>query len=201
MKVIEARSHAHGVMPSDRKRPPDQSAQNALADRQRKNAALARKQPGHCNAANPGKRNEHRIRPMQRGKNRACNQRGARRTICCAHKAISCVGIQTYLLKQAKCHVAEKMFRRQQAIEGAVQTTESQTHKAKPEDEGHEHWRRAFWKCPCAAQSWLPAKRETQSTMTKWKPEAAKCTTQRRHRTQKPPAYSANGRKPWSSVC
>src|SRR5712671_3740892 len=136
MKVIEARSHAHGVMPSDRKRPPDQSAQNALADRQRKNVALARKQPGHRNAANPGKRNEHRIRPMKRGKDGARNQRSARRTVCCVEKTIGRVGIQSHLLEKAKCHVAKEMFRRQEMADGAVQTAKSQTHSTKPDDEG-----------------------------------------------------------------
>src|SRR6202171_885741 len=117
MEMIETRPHAHGMMPRDRKSPPNQTAQNGLPKSERKNVAFTREHPGHRDSADPGERNEYRIRQMKRGKDRTGFQGCAHRTLCCGEKAIGCVGIQPHLLEKAKGHVAKEVLQYQVLVE------------------------------------------------------------------------------------
>src|SRR5207253_6930577 len=99
------------MMPRDRKRTPNKSAQNSLADGERDDVALARKEPRHGNSTNEGKRNQDGIRPMKGSKNCAGEQRSKRRAIDCAEEPVRGIGIQSHLLEQAKRHVAKKTIR------------------------------------------------------------------------------------------
>src|SRR6266851_2340050 len=148
MERVEAGPHAHGVMPHHGKRPPHQSPQNALPESERKNVALAREQPGHRDSADPRERNENRIRPMKRGKDRTRNQGSAHRTFGCGEKTISYVGIQPHLLEKAKGQVAKEMFRNPVMVERSMQTTKNEAHDAKTNDEWHKDDCRAFGGIP-----------------------------------------------------
>src|SRR5260370_36768886 len=109
MEVIETRPHAHGVMPRDRKRPPNQSAENTLPNSKWNNVAIARKKPCHGDSSDESERNQHGIRPMKRGKNCSREQRGARRAARRSEKAVRWIGIQPTLLEQAKSHIPKKL--------------------------------------------------------------------------------------------
>src|SRR5882762_4198988 len=134
MEMIETRPYAHGVMPRDRKGPPNKTAQYGLAKSEGKNVALTREHPGHRDSADPGERNEHRIRPMKRGKDRTGNQGGAQRTFCCGEKA--------------KGHIAKEMLRNQVMFERPVQTTKNGPHEAKSNSKRSEQHCRAFGGIP-----------------------------------------------------
>src|SRR6266566_7652903 len=88
MEMIEAGTHAHGVMPRGGERPPHQCAENTLADGEGKNVSLPSEEPGHRDSTDPGERNENWIRPMERGKDRASHQRRQHGAIQCGEKAI-----------------------------------------------------------------------------------------------------------------
>lgn len=138
MERVETRPHAHSVMPRNRKRPPNQSAQNSLPNGERNDVAFARKEPGHRDSADKGERNQHGIRPMKRGKNCACQQRGARRAIRCSQEPVCQIGIQPHLLEQAKGHIPQKMFGNEEMVHGAMQCAEKDYRKAKPREAGSE---------------------------------------------------------------
>src|SRR5467141_1058640 len=138
MEMIEARPHAHSVMPRHRKGPPNQTAQNGLPKSEGKNIALTREHPGHRDSADPGERNEYRIRPMKRGKDRAGDQGCAHGTFCCSEKAIGCVGIQPHLLEKAKGHIAKEVLGNQVMVERPVQTTKNEPHEAKSDSKRSE---------------------------------------------------------------
>src|SRR2546430_2268709 len=111
MECVEAWSHAHGMMPRDRKRPPNQSAENALPNGKWNNVAIAGKEPCHGDSPDESERNQHGIRPMNRGKDCAGEQRGSRRGARRSEKPVRQVGIQPNLLEQAKGHIPKKMLR------------------------------------------------------------------------------------------
>src|SRR6266480_3544623 len=81
MEVIVTRPHAHGVMPRNRKRPPNQSAQNSLPDGEWNDVAIAGEEPRRGGSPDEGERNQHGIWPVKRSKNCACKQSGTRRAV------------------------------------------------------------------------------------------------------------------------
>ena len=109
MEVIVTRPHAHGVMPRNRKRPPNQSAQNSLPNGEWNDIAIAGKEPRHGDSPDEGERNQHGIWPVKRRKNCAYKQRGTRRAACCCKEPVRQIGIQPHLLEQAKGHIPKKM--------------------------------------------------------------------------------------------
>ncbi len=136
MESVEARPDAHGVMPRNRKRPPNQSAQNSLPNGERNDVAFARKEPGHRDSADKGERNQHGIRPMKRRKNCACEQRGAHRAIRRSQEPVRQIGIQPHLLEQAKGHIPQKMFGNEEMVHGEMHCAEQDSREAKPRDAG-----------------------------------------------------------------
>src|SRR5258706_2943808 len=148
MEMIETWSHAHGVMPRHREGPPNKTAQYGLPKSEWKNVALTREHPGHRYSADPGERNEYRIRPMKRGKDRTGYQGRAHGTFCCGEKAIGCVGIQPHLLEKAKGHIAKEMLGNQVMVERPVRTTKNEPHEAKSDSKRSEQHCRAFGGIP-----------------------------------------------------
>src|SRR5882672_1174257 len=121
MKVVEARSYAHGVMPRYRKRPPNYRSQNSLAGSERKDVAVAREKPSHGASANPSEGNQHRIGPMERGENRSRNQGSSSGAHVGCEEPVGDAGVQADLLEQAEEHVPKEAIRNEQVVERAMQ--------------------------------------------------------------------------------
>jgi len=96
-------------MQRNRKRPPNQSAQNSLPNGEWNDIAIAGKEPRHGDSPDEGERNQHGIWPVKCRKNYACKQRGTRRAACCCKEPVRQIGIQPHLLEQAKVHIPKKM--------------------------------------------------------------------------------------------
>ena len=137
--MIEPRPHAHCVVPRNRKRPPNQSAQNSLTDGERNDVALAGKEPRHSGSPDEGKRNQHGIWPVDHCKNCACKQRGRRWAACRSKQPVRQIGIQTHLLEQAKGHVSKKMPGNEEMLHGAMQRAEQDSREAKSTDARSEN--------------------------------------------------------------
>src|ERR1700694_1257424 len=99
MEMIESRPDAHCVMPRSWKCPPDQDSENAMADSERDNVALADEKPGHGYSANPGERHQDGIRPVQRRKDGSCYERSADAARRRSKQPIGQEGIQPHLLE------------------------------------------------------------------------------------------------------
>ena len=121
MKVIEARSDAHGVMPGDRKRPPNHRSQDSLSAGERKDVAFVREKPGHARAANPSEGNQNGVGPMERGENRSRNQGSSRGANIGSEEPIGDAGVQPDLLEDAEKHVPKEASRNEQVVERAMQ--------------------------------------------------------------------------------
>src|SRR6266849_6223744 len=137
--MIEPWPHAQTVMPSNRKRPPNQSAQNSLPDGERNDVAFARKEPRHGGSSKESERNQHGIRPVKRGKNCAGEQGGARSAVCCSKEPVCQIGIQSDLLEQAKRHVPKEMPGNEEMVHGAMQCAEQNSREAKSRDTGSKN--------------------------------------------------------------
>jgi hypothetical protein len=135
MERIKSRSHAHGVMPRHRERPPHQSPQSPLRNRQRNNVAVASEEPGHCCSPDERQRNENRIRPMEPSKDGAGKKTSADAIFGSRKKSIGEKGIQPYLLKQAKRHVTKEVFGDQKMAGRAMESTEK---KAQDTESRHQ---------------------------------------------------------------
>src|ERR1700732_1818965 len=139
MKVIETWPHAHGVMPRNRKRPPNHSAQNSLPNGERNDVAIAGKEPRHGGSPDEGERNQHGIGPVKRCKNCACKQRGSCSAARCSKEPVRQIGIQSHLLEQAKGHVSKKMPGNEEMLHGAMQRPEQDSREAKSTDARSEN--------------------------------------------------------------
>jgi len=108
MEGVEPGANAHAVMPGYREDPPDQCAQNGLADCKRENVAFAREEPAHGDAADESQRNENGIGPVERGKDAAGEKGCEARVFERIEKAIRQVRVQRNLLQQAESGVGEE---------------------------------------------------------------------------------------------
>jgi len=130
MKVVEARSDAHRMMPGDGKRPPNYRSQYSLADSERKDVALAREKPSHGASANPSEGNQHRVGPMESGENRSRNQGSSHGAHIGCEEPIGDAGVQPYLLEQAEKHVPKEALWNEQVADWAMQPTKKKSNDA-----------------------------------------------------------------------
>src|SRR5260370_14856948 len=100
------RTNAHGVMPGQRKCPPNQRTENRLPERERKHVALASKKPGHHHAAGERNRNQNRIRPVQRAEDGSGNEASLPAVRQSGEKTIGQIRLQRDLLQQTEREVA-----------------------------------------------------------------------------------------------
>ena len=138
MKVVEARSDAHRMMPGDRKRPPNYRSQYSLADSEWKNVPLTREKPSHGRAANPSEGNQHWVGPMERGENRSRNQASSRGAHIGCEEPIGYAGVQPDLLEQAEKQVPKEALRNEQVAGQAMQPTEKKSNDAQRNPERQE---------------------------------------------------------------
>ena len=124
--MIKAWPHAHGMMPGQRKSPPNHSAKNSLPNGERKNVAFLGEEPGHQNSPDPGKRNKDGIGPMEQSEKRAGQERGANGTFGGLEKAIRDERIQSNLLHQTEGHIAKETLGNQEMMEGAVRGSQKE---------------------------------------------------------------------------
>src|SRR2546425_12977378 len=123
-------TNAHGVMPGQRKRPPNQRTENRLPERKRKHVAFASKKPGHHNAARERNRNQNRIRPVQRAEDGSGNQTNLP-TICeGAEKTIGQIRLQRDLLQQTEREVAPEAAQGKQMRGKTVKRAEKESGEA-----------------------------------------------------------------------
>src|SRR2546427_13208822 len=123
MEVIVTRAYAHGVMPRDRKRPPNQSAQNSLPNSEWNDVAIAGKEPRHGGSPGEGKRNQHRIWPVKRRKNCACKQRGRRWALRFSKQPAHHLRSPSHLLVKANSARPLKMLQLEVMAYGVMQCT------------------------------------------------------------------------------
>src|SRR6266403_86325 len=138
MKVIEARSDSHRMMPGNRKRPPNYRSQNSLANSERKDVALACEKPSHRASANPSERNQHGVGPMKRGENRSRNQRSYRGARISCEEPIGDAGVQPDLLEQAEKHVPKEALWNEHVGDRAMQPTKKKSNDAQADPERQE---------------------------------------------------------------
>src|SRR5712691_7195939 len=99
------RTNAHGVMPGQRKCPPNQRTENRLTERERNHVALASKKPGHHHAAGERNRNQNRIRPVQRAEDGSGNQASLPDVRQSGEKTVGQIRLQRDLLQQTEREV------------------------------------------------------------------------------------------------
>src|SRR5437879_2631979 len=121
MKVIEARPDAHGVMPGNRKRPPNHRSQDSLSAGQREDVAFLCEKPGRDRAADPSEGNQNGVGPMERGENRSRDQRSCGGAYTGGEQPIGDIGVQPDLLEDAEKHVPKEASRNEQVVERAMQ--------------------------------------------------------------------------------
>ncbi len=90
------------MVPRYRKGPEDEGAENGLSEDQRKDVALAREEPAHGGAADPGERYEDGIRPMERREECPACDSCKIGIMKGAQQSIHGEGLQTYLLKMQR---------------------------------------------------------------------------------------------------
>jgi hypothetical protein len=99
------RPHPHRVMPRQRKRPPHQRPQQCLPHCQRQNIPLCCKQPRHRYSPDKRQGHQHRIRPVQRAKQRTRHHRRWPWLLKRRHQSVRQKGIESHLLQQTKRQV------------------------------------------------------------------------------------------------
>src|SRR5882762_7159196 len=135
MKVVEARSDAHRMMPGDRKRPPNHRSQYSLADSEWKNVPLTREKPSHGRAANPSEGNQHWVGPMERGENRSRNQASSRGAHIGCEEPIGYAGVQPDLLEQAEKHIPKEALWNEHVFYWAMPLTKKKPNDAQADPE------------------------------------------------------------------
>src|SRR2546428_7798142 len=121
------RTNAHGMMPGQRKRPPNQRTKNRLPERERKHVAFASKKPGHHDAAGERNRNQNRIRPVQRAEDGSGKQTSLP-TICeGAEKTIGQIRLQRDLLQQTEREVVPEAAKGKQVLGKTVKRAEKKS--------------------------------------------------------------------------
>jgi len=138
MEPVEARSHTHAVMPSHRKRPPNQRAQDALSNSEWNDVALPRKEPSHDGSSDEGEGNQQGIGPVERRKNSSSEKRSDRRAADYREKPVRQIGIHCHLLEQTKSHIPQEMVEIKVMAQRAMQRTEANSHEKKPYDTAGE---------------------------------------------------------------
>src|SRR5260370_22283685 len=124
------RTNAHGVMPGQRKRPPNQRTENRLPERERKHVALASKKPGHHHAAGERNRNQNRIRPVQRAEDGSSNQTSLPAVRQSSEKTIDQIRLQRDLLQQTEREVAPEAAKGKQMRGKTVKRAEKESGEA-----------------------------------------------------------------------
>jgi len=138
MKVVEAGSDTHRMMPDDRKRPPNYRSQDSLADSERKDVALAREKPSHGATANPSEGNQHGVGPMERGENCSRNQGGSGGANVGSEEPIVEAGVQPDLLEQAEKHVPEEAPWNEHVVDRSMQAIKKKSNDAQRNPEREE---------------------------------------------------------------
>src|SRR6516225_7072056 len=126
MKSPVARAHAHRMVPRQGKSPPYQRAKDCLAQCQRQNVSLLRKQPSHPYATDKRQRHQHRVGPVQRGENGPGSEGGVLRLFKRAQQAVVEKGIERDLLQEAKCEVSSEAPHTDQVCRQTVEHAEKQ---------------------------------------------------------------------------
>src|SRR5260370_5325526 len=124
------RTNAHGVMPGQRKCPPNQRTEDRLPERERKHVALARKKPGQHNATGKRNRNQNRIRPVQRAEDGSGNEASLPAVRQSSEKTVGQVRLQRDLLQQAEREVAPEAAKGKQMRGKAVKRAEKESGEA-----------------------------------------------------------------------
>src|SRR5712692_4706144 len=124
------RTNAHGVMPGQRKRPPNQRTENRLPERERKHVAFAGKKPGHHHAAGERNRNQNRIRPVQRAEDGSGSQTRLPTGRQSGEKTIGQIRLQRYLLQQTEREVVPEAAKGKQVRGKTVKRAEKNSGEA-----------------------------------------------------------------------
>src|SRR5260370_401152 len=133
------RTNAHGVMPGQRKCPPNQRTENRLAERERKHVAFARKKPGHHHAAGERNRNQNRIRPVQRAEDGSGNQTSLPAGRQGREKTIGQVRLQRDLLQQTEREVIPEAAKGKQMRGKTVKRAEKESGEADSQRKKSKH--------------------------------------------------------------
>ncbi len=157
VEMVEARSHAHGMMPGDRESPPNQSAKNPLPYGEREDIPLFREKPGHQNSANPCDRHKDGIRPVEQGEERAGDERNAHGVVNGRAETVRDERIQADLLQQAERHVAKEAPGNKKRPDGPVRAPEKKSRNDNCENTRQKDGGRAFGGGPEIIRA--PAKR------------------------------------------
>src|SRR5260370_26878136 len=121
------RTNAHGVMPGQRKCPPNQRTENRLPERERKHVALASKKPGHHHAAGERNRKQNRIRPVQRAEDGSGNEASLAAVRQSGEKTIGQIRLQRDLLQQTEREVAPEAAKGKQVRGKTVKRAEKES--------------------------------------------------------------------------
>jgi hypothetical protein len=136
---IVAGADAHGMVPRDGKGPEDEGAENRLTEDERKDVALAREKPAHGRAAYQRKRNEDRIRPMERGEEYTGDKGRAVGVGKGPKQAVHGQRLQAHLLQKTECKITEETARLDEMSRQTVQRAESDARKNDCGDEDEKN--------------------------------------------------------------